>query len=141
MARTNAIINGTDVGVYTGTGTLTLIAISTSCSISFNTDLRDVSNKGSAGFKAVNVGQKSWTMNCDGLYNPSTANSFIALYTAWIGGTTLTLTWKQGNTQDYYWQGTGLITSLTQNAPLEGNVTWSATFQGSGAIAMTDPLT
>lgn len=139
MAKTNAIINGTDLGVYLGTGTPTLIAIATSCSISFNTDLRDVSNKGSAGFKAVNTGQKSWTMNTDGLYNPSTASSFIALYQAWAAGTLLTLTWKQNNSTDYSWSGTGLITSLTQNAPLEGNVTWSVTFQGSGTITMTDP--
>jgi predicted secreted protein len=140
MARTNAVINGTDLGVYTGTVTPTIIGLATSCTLTLNTDMRDTSNKGSAGFKAVLPGQKNWTISTEGLYNPSTTNSFITLYSAWLAGTALTLTWKN-STQDYYWSGTAYITSLSQNAPLEGNVTWSVSFQGTGAIVMTDPLT
>lgn len=138
MARTNTIINGTDLGVYTGSSP-TLIGLATTCTMTLNTDMRDTSNKGSAGFKAVLPGQKSWTISTEGLYNPYTTNSYITLYNAWVGGTSLSLRFYNSN-QDYYWSGTGYITSLSQNAPLEGNVTWSVTFQGSGAITMTDPL-
>lgn len=139
MARTNAILNGTDLGVYTGTGTVTLIALATTCTLTVNRDMRDCSNKDSAGYKAVLPGQKSWTISTEGLYNPSSSNSMIALYNAWTAGTALVLTCKNG-TQDWYWYGTGYVTSLTINAPNEGNVTWSVSFQGTGAITMTDPL-
>lgn len=139
MGRTNAIINGTDLGVYTG-GSPTLIGLATSCTVTLNTDMRDTSNKGSAGFKAVLPGQKSWTISTEGLYNPSGTNSYITLYNAWYAGTQLALRWYNSS-QDFYWSGVGYITSLSQNAPLEGNVTFSVTFQGSGAYTITDPLT
>lgn len=143
MARTNAPISGTDLGVYTGSGTKTLLGLATNCSITFNRDMRDVSNKDSAGWKAMLTGQKNWQISCEGLYNPSSTNGYIALYNAWLAGTLLTLTFGasiNSSPQDYYWVGTAYITSLQQQAPNEGNVTWSVTFQGTGAIAMTDPL-
>ena len=138
MARTNTIINGTDLGVYLGSSP-TLIALATSCTLNLNRDMRDTSNKGSSGYKAVLPGQMSWTISVEGLYNPSTSNSYVTLYDAWVAGTLLTLRWYNSS-QDYYYSGTGYITSLSQNAPLEGNVTWSVTFQGTGAITKTDPL-
>lgn len=138
MARTNTIINGTDLGVYLG-GSPTLIALATSCNLTLNREMRDITNKDSSGYKKVLPGMKSWTVTTEGLYNPSTSNSFITLYSAWTGGTQLTLTWKNSS-QDYYYTGTAYITNLTQNAPLEGNVTWSVTFQGDGAITQQDPL-
>ena len=138
MARTNTIINGTDLGVYIG-GSPTLIGLATTCTLSMNTDMRDTSNKGSAGFKAVLPGQKNWTVTTEGLYNPSTTNSYITLQAAWFANTALSLRWYNSN-QDYYWSGTAYISALSQNAPNEGNVTWSVTFQGSGALSVTDPL-
>lgn len=139
MARTNTIINGTDLGVYTGSGSPVLIGLATNCSITLNRDMRDVSNKDSAGWKALLTGQKNWQVSTEGLYNPSSTNGMIAMYNAWYAGTLLTLTMKN-STQDWYWSGTAYITSLQINAPNEGNVTYSVTFQGTGAITMTDPL-
>jgi predicted secreted protein len=136
MARTNAIINGTDLGVYLGG---TLVALATQCTLSMSRDMRDTSNKDSAGWKKVLPGQRNWSVSTEGLYNPSTANSYITLWAAWKDGTALTLLFKN-STQDYYWGGTVYITSLSQNAPLEGNVTWTVNFQGDGVLTETDPL-
>lgn len=138
MARTNTILNGRDLGVYIESSPQ-LIGLATTCTLSLATDMRDVSNKSSVGYKAVLPGQKSWTVSTEGLYNPSTGYSYIALYNAWTAGTELTLTLKN-STQDYYWSGKAYITSLSQNAPNEGNVTWSVSFQGTGALTMIDPL-
>jgi TP901-1 family phage major tail protein len=140
MARTNAIINGTDLGVYDGG---TLIALSTTCTMTLNRDMRDTSNKDSAGWKTGLPGQKSWTISTEGLYNPSSTKGMITLFNAWTLGTVLTITVKEAGTpgtQDYYWSGTAYVTSLSANAPNEGNVTFSCTLQGTGAWAMTDPL-
>lgn len=140
-SRTNTILNGTDLGVYTGASP-SLIGASTTCSLQLTRDTRDVSNKDSGGWKAVKTGQKSWSISTEGLYNPSGTNGYIALYNAWTAGTELTLTLKSaGNpTGDYYWSGSAVITSLQMNAPNEGNATFSVTFQGTGALTMTDPL-
>ena len=139
MARTNAVLNGTDLGIYTGTGTPVLIGLATTCSITLNRDMRDVSNKDSAGWKALLTGQKNWQASTEMLYNPSSTNGFIALFNAWFNGTLLTLTIKNSS-QDYYWVGTAYVTSVSLNAPNEGNVTASVTLQGTGAFTMTDPL-
>ena len=139
MARTNAVLNGTDLGVYTGVSPV-LIALATTCTLNVNRDMRDTSNKDSAGWKQVLTGQRSWTVTAECLYNPSSTNGWGAtLYAAWKDGTLLTLTIKNG-TQDYYWSGTAYITSMSMNAPNEGNVTYSVSFQGTGALTQTDPL-
>jgi len=142
MARPNAIIHGTDMGVYTGTGTPVLIALATTCQLTFNRDVRDTSNKDSAGYKTVLPGMKNWSVSSEGLYNPGSTNGLKALYDAWTAGTLLTLTFKSAttSTQDFNWSGTAYITSLTMNAPNERNITWSVNFQGTGAITCTDPL-
>lgn len=140
-ARSTGVINGTDLGLYVA-GSPTLLGASTSCTINLNRDMRDTSNKDSAGWKKVLPGQKSWTVSAEGLFIPNGTNNYYTLYTAWAAGTALTLTWKviSNPTGDMSYAGTAYITSLSKNAPNEGNVTYSVSFQGDGAITPTDPL-
>jgi predicted secreted protein len=104
-----------------------------------NRDMRDTSNKDSAGWKKILPGQKNWSISVEALYNPAGTNNFSTLYTAWAAGTALTVTVKNG-TQDWYWSGTCYITSLSMNAPNEGNASLTAQFAGDGALTQTDPL-
>lgn len=138
-SRTNAIINGTDLGVYLGGN---LIALATSCSISLSTDMRDTSNKDVAGWSQSLPGVKKWSVSCDGLVNYSATNSFVTLTAAWLSGTKLTLTMKIASNPsgDYYWNGSAYINSLSQNAPFEGNVTFQVSFNGSGSLEFKDPI-
>jgi TP901-1 family phage major tail protein len=140
-ARSTGVINGTDLGVYLG-GSPALIAAATSCTINLNRDMRDTSNKDSAGWKKVLPAQKSWTVSVEGLFIPAGTNNYYTLYTALIAGTALTVTWKVGTntTGDIAYSGTAYLTSLSKSAPNEGNVTFSANFQGDGAITPTDPI-
>lgn len=141
MAKTSTVLNGTDLGVYTGSSP-TIIGAATSCQITQNRDMRDTSNKDSSGWKKVLPGQKSWTVSTDGLYIPGGTNNYYTLYTAWAAGTALTLTWKSSsNASDYSFSGVAYITSISLNGPLEGNATYSVTFQGDGAITPVDPGT
>ena len=67
---TNNVINGTLAVIKTGTdhSTATTIALSTSASLSLSMDTRDISNKGSAGWRELLEAQMSWSVSCEGLY-------------------------------------------------------------------------
>lgn len=138
-ARSTGVISGTDLGVYLSS---TLIGASTSCSISLSRDMRDTSNKDSAGWKKVLPAMKSWTVSCEGLFIPGGTGNYYSLYTSWAAGTALTISWKvTSNTAgDITYSGTAYITSLAKSGPNEANVTYSVSFQGDGAITPTDPL-
>jgi predicted secreted protein len=136
MAMTTTILDGNLLGVYNGTY---LIALATSCSLSLNTDMRDISNKDSAGWGAFLPGQKKWTITVDCLVNYSTNYNWAYLFGLWFNSTALTLKWQTTNAADYYYTGTAYITSIQKNAPMNGNVSFSVTFQGTGAITQTIP--
>ena len=120
-----------------------LLGLSTSCSVTMNREMRDTSNKDTAGWKKVLPGQKSWTMSSEHLYNPSGNYNLAYLVGLWTNGTALTVNFKSVSapTQDYYFTGTAYITNVQMNAPNEGNVTYTIQLQGDGALTLTDPLT
>jgi len=61
---TTGIINGTDLLVFTGG---TAITHSTSASISFSMETREASTKDSSGYRALLEGQRSFTIECEGM--------------------------------------------------------------------------
>ena len=61
-----AILNGTDVKVYSASGTL--VAYAQTASITINMETRDISNKESAGFAESLEGQRNWEVSLDGAY-------------------------------------------------------------------------
>ena len=138
-SRTSGVINGTDLAVYNGSN---LIGVSTSCSISMSADMRDTSNKDTAGWKKVVPGQKSWTVSTEALLAHSVAYNFGYLYGLWYNKTALTIYVKSVSnpTGDYYWTGTAYINSLNLTAGNEQNATFSVSLQGDGALTQTDPL-
>ena len=138
-SRTSGVINGTDLAVYNSTN---LIGASTTCSLQMSADMRDTSNKDTAGWKKVLPGQKSWTVSTEGLVAHSVSNNFAYLFGLWSAKTALTLNFRSVSNYagDYYWSGTAYITSLSLNAGNEQNVTFSVSFQGDGVLTQTDPL-
>jgi len=42
-------------------------------------------------------------------------------------------------TGDYYYSGSAYITSISLDSPLEDNVTFSCSFEGTGALTETTP--
>ena len=67
-----AILNGTEVKLYTttgsGVGTGVLVAYAQNCSISIEHSPRDITNKESAGFSESLEGLRSWSVEMDGAY-------------------------------------------------------------------------
>tara|TARA_Y100001973_G_C5199922_1_gene336837 strand:+ start:2296 stop:2718 length:423 start_codon:yes stop_codon:yes gene_type:complete len=138
MATTTSL-NGTDfiVQVDKGAGYVT-IATSTSASISMSLETRDTSAKSSAGWAEALYGQRSWTIDVEGLLNFGTGN-ITELWSIYENRTVCTIKFIQTTpvTGDSYWSGTALLTSLSADAPMEDSMTYSASFQGSGVLADT----
>lgn len=108
--------------------------------------MRDITNKDSAGWKAVLPGLKSWTCEGAGLVVMDENNEGGAatyglahLYSLIANKTRVTLKFKSTNTDDWYFQGYAYLSQASQDAPNEGNTTYSMSFTGDGALTLYDP--
>lgn len=125
------IMNGTLLGVYVGT---TLVAHATEGSISLSMDTRDISSKDSAGTRALLEGMKSGSISMSALYAEDAAYGADELYTAMAARTPLAVKFSTEVSGDHFWSASAYLTSLEVSAGTEDNVTYSATFELTGAI-------
>ena len=128
-----AILNATAV-------TLTIagdsMAHSTSCSFTINRDLRDSTTKGSAGWGANLAGLMSWEMSGDSFVDiTSTAASYKEMVEALVAGTAVTVVFDLDSSSETY-TGSALITSVSADAGVEDNTTFSVSLTGTGAITV-----
>lgn len=140
MAASTSVMNATDVLVSISTdggSTYTVIGKATSAGLSVSMDTRDTSNKDSAGWRDLLEGQKSWSLTCDGLvcYNISGKETASELFGYLNSRTALTVKFGSATTDEKIYSGTAFLTSLSTDAGVEDNVTFSASFEGSGALA------
>ena len=138
---TDNVINGTLCVLKTGAdhASATAFAFSTSASISLSMDTRDISNKGSAGWRELLEAQMSWSASVEGLYalNDSASagvKNYDDLYALLTGRAQTFMELSSGITGDKYYSGQVYLTSLEQSAPMEDNMTFSATFEGTGEL-------
>tara|TARA_R110002051_G_scaffold103198_1_gene174952 strand:- start:17025 stop:17462 length:438 start_codon:yes stop_codon:yes gene_type:complete len=138
---TDNIINGTLCVIKTGVdhAGATAVAFSTSGSISLSMDTRDISNKSSAGWRELLEAQMSWSASVEGLYAVtdsagSAVKNYNELYDLLISREPTYLELSSAVSGDTYYSGQVYLTSLEQTAPLEDNMTYSATFEGTAAL-------
>lgn len=112
------------------------IAFSTSASISFNRDLRDVTTKDSAGWSESAIGLKSFEMTTDALQDYSSDLNFQQFVADLSSGDAITLRFKQRTSSgnDEFYQGTAIVSSLSIEAGVEDNLTYSVTFTGTASV-------
>ena len=140
---TNNVINGTMALLQTGaSGSTTPYAFSTSASISLSMDTRDISNKASAGWRELLEAQMSWSASCEGLYafadsGGGSIKNYNELFDLLITRTATYLELTTDTTGNYTYGGNAYLTSIEQSAPMEDNMTFSATFEGTGALAVS----
>ena len=129
-----AIQNATEVvlSVTTAAG-LDAIAHSTSCSLSVNMDLRDSTTKSSDGWQENLGGLKSWEMSGDAFVDIAapTGADVEELFTTLVAGTAVNVSF--GLTGMLY-TGTALITSISIDAGVEENATYSISLTGTGEL-------
>lgn len=94
----------------------------------------DVSNKGSNGWKETIYGQGSGSFDFEGIFVEAASWGYIEAYNAMVNKTVLTIKMSSDHIGDKYYQGTCLITSLKNTAPMEDAQTWAATFELVGEI-------
>lgn len=112
------------------------IAFSTSANISFTNDVRDVTNKDSSGVYQCLPGLKSFEMSTDALQDYEANLDFQNFYEDYENGTQVTLRFSERLTggSDKYYQGNAFVSSLSMDAGVEDNVTYSVTFTGTASV-------
>jgi len=112
------------------------IAHSTSASISFNNDLRDVTTKDSAGFQENIGGLKSFELSSDALQDINADLDFKEFYDDINERNEVIVRFAERATSgtDVKWEGSGFISSLSMDAGVEENVTYSVTITGTSSV-------
>lgn len=123
-------INGTLVLLHTGGSA---IASTTDATLNIEMDTPDASTKSSAGWAKVIAGQKSWSIDVDGLatfdYSGGNVNE---LATYLINQTRVSLRFITSAGTAF--KGFAYMTSVTVGAPNEDVATISGTFTGDGEL-------
>ena len=130
-----AILNATDcvLSVTTG-GSLQAVAHCTSASLSMNLDLRDSTTKSSAGYQENLGGLRSWELSGDAFVEIGsiTGADIEELWVIWEARTEVAVKFGASGME---YTGNALITSISIDAGVEENATYSISLTGSGAIA------
>lgn len=116
-------------------------AFATSCSLSVNMDTRDTTTKESAGWSEKLEAVKSWSVEAEGLQDfgdSATDQNFDDLFAKLIARDSVKISFTTGATGEYQYRGDAFITSLSMDAPMEDNVTYSISLEGTGALTESD---
>lgn len=127
-----ATFNGTSLTLSIGGVT---VGKSTTASISLDADTIDVSNKSSSGYQEVIQGQKSGTIDFEGLADLNVNDQGGAIYTYWSAGTSVAFEFVVGGSSATI-SGNGIVTNLSIDAPMEDVATYSGSIQISGSVTL-----
>jgi TP901-1 family phage major tail protein len=131
-----AILNGTVFLLSIGG---TALPDQTEGSISISMETRDITTKDSAGYRELLEGVRSGTISVSGLVDDDGAGGAGGVLFADLDSRTAqTLVFGFDDaTDDYNYSCSAFCTSLEVSAATEDNVTYSATFEITGAITET----
>tara|TARA_E500000305_G_C3918744_1_gene187042 strand:- start:105 stop:503 length:399 start_codon:yes stop_codon:yes gene_type:complete len=125
-----AIFNGT---IYIVSIAGTSMPDQTEGSISLSMETRDITTKDSTGFRELLEGLRSGSISVSGLVD-DTSNAVTTLMTHFTARSSFTISFGVDGTHDDLFGATAFCTSIETSAGTEDNVSYSATFELSGAI-------
>lgn len=148
----NNIIKGRDLMLFSNDGHS--YAYATNHTLTMTAETSDISTKDHGIWSASEIGKYSWEISSENLY---TVDEYDSLFALMIAGSPITvrfglkqtpddasMTPADGNVALPYWtsqnsfyQGKVIITSLTANANNGENATYSVTLTGVGSLAKT----
>lgn len=128
---TSGIVNGTLIGVYKD-GVLIARAVSSDLDITMAT--RETTNKDSAGWKTSLGSTLSWSCTAEAMFEEHLAGGYPYQFATITARTAVTVMISSGVSGDKKYTGSALMTNLKRSHPLEGNVTWSCSFEGTGVL-------
>ena len=128
-----ATFNGSSLLIYVDGSA---VAHTTTASLTMDAATIDVSSKDSGGDAEFLAGQKSATLDFEGLTDfSSTGYGLDDLFTIWYNREEIN--WVIGASNSTGFSGVGYITSLTLDAPMEDVSTFSGTIQVTAGITYT----
>jgi TP901-1 family phage major tail protein len=130
MATTGAF-NGTSMLLYLAG---TALAYSETFSLNINAAEIDATTKSSSGWKTALSGLRDWSVSASGVVALDSASNAKYLRGLVSGRTLVNIKMSTNVSGDAYWHGSGYITNLTIEAPMEDKVTFSCSFVGTGVL-------
>ena len=94
-------------------------------------DLRDTTTKDSNGYQNNLGGLKSFELSTDALFDLTADLDFQEFFNDLKNRTLVTVSFSE-RTSGRYYQGSAFVTSLSMDAGVEENTTYSVTFTGTG---------
>ena len=115
-----------------------VMAHATSASFSISRDLRDSTTKASGGFSESLAGLMSWEMSGDAFVDiAATAASMADCFTILAAGAAVTVVFTVGTGGDTY-TGQAFVTSISADAGVEENATFSLSLTGTAALTQAE---
>ena len=121
-------IKGLDVLIKVGSQ---VVGGQRNASLEMSAETIDTTVKTTGGWAAKIPGMKSWTSPCDGVYFLDDAG-LEAAQTAFMNGTAVSLEFSNSNGLSY--SGQAVITSMAVEAGQEDIVSYTISFEGTGAL-------
>jgi predicted secreted protein len=130
MATTGSF-NGKLIGVYIDG---TLVACATSGTLRVEADEIDATCKDDSSWGVSLSGRRSWGMDVDALIKFDGAEGLEESIDYILNESTVVLKFSTEVTDDTYWTGSAIATSVEANAPNNEVASWSVSFNGKGAL-------
>ena len=121
-------IKGLDVLIKVGSQ---VVGGQRNASLEMSAETIDTTVKSTGGWAAKIPGIKSWTSSCDGVYFLDDAG-LEAAQTAFMNGTAVSLEFS--NSSGLTYSGQAVITSMSVEAGQEDVVSYTISFEGTGAL-------
>ena len=143
MAATTHNINGTDyiLEISEDNGaSYDVVAHLTGTSVEATTETRETTTKDSGGWSEKRGALRSWSLSADGLIQFNAENDkakWQDLYDLMKDREIIDIRLTNSNSGDYQLSGKAIITSLNFDAPMEDNITFSVSMEGTGPLAVT----
>jgi len=115
----------------TGAGSATETAGIKSWTLDYTVDVLETTDFADAGVKTYVMGCSGWSGTFEGLKEGAPV---------WPSDTAITLTLEESSTGTQQWIGSAFITGCSATTAMDGIVSYSYTFQGTGVIS-TKPTT
>ena len=123
-------IKGLDVLIKVGSQ---VVGGQRNASVEMSAETIDTTVKTTGGWASKITGIKSWTSSCDGVYFVDDAG-LEAAQAAFMNGTAVSLEFSNSNGLTY--SGQAVITSMSVEAGQEDIVSYTISFEGTGALSV-----
>lgn len=143
MPATTHNINGTDyiLEISEDNGvSYDVIAHLQGSSIETTFETRDTTTKDSGGWSEKREALRSWSLSSEGLVQFNAENDKAKYNTLFALGTSrekIKIRLTNANAGDYQFIGDAFITSLNFDAPMEDNISFSLTMEGTGPLVLS----